>query len=345
MPMTTRPYSRTARVRFPPAGSSHSSSTGNHVACSSTFATGSSPGASSRKARRSAFGLSLSTDLRGGSGFGGSGGGQASPRRSARCFARHMPSRVSASTPATSSMRRCTSARRSSRAVSRRRLRAAGAGPCGPHRLASPLQSSGSRDGSLSLNVSRGHPIPRRRTQDGTERIGEPVPARSLQVLGFALRAPSWVSTNIRICPKCVYRERSQAAPHTEPFFSRRQLTARVGQQKPPRSDPRGLRRVGPEDGAFRALRVSRGGSRLVCLWFAIYLFGHLFDRPHIDLLGDRVDLARHLAYDRTVIRHASLFDPPSVPLRASIVSRPGAATGACDGRHPRLSRRRSRGP
>ena len=50
------------------------------------------------------------------------------------------------------------------------------------------------------------------------------------------------------------------------PFFSRRQPTARVDKQKPPRSDPRGLRRFSPELRAFRALRVqgrcSRAGSQ-----------------------------------------------------------------------------------
>jgi hypothetical protein len=91
---------------------------GNQVISSSMFATSSSRASSSRKTRRGGpFGFSISPEVRGGSGFGGSGGGQGSPRRSARCFARHMPSRVSASTPATSSMRRCTSARRSSRSV------------------------------------------------------------------------------------------------------------------------------------------------------------------------------------------------------------------------------------
>jgi hypothetical protein len=38
--------------------------------------------------------------------------------------------------------------------------------------------------------------------------------------------------------------------------------TARVGKQKPPRSDPRGLRRFSPELRAFRALRVLRRRSR-----------------------------------------------------------------------------------
>ena len=117
--MTTRPCSSTTRVRFPPAGLSQSSDVMNHVISSSMFATSSSRASSSRNTRRGCpFGFSISPEMRGGSGFGGSGGGQGSPRRSARCFARHMPSRVSASTPATSSMRRCTSARRSSRAVS-----------------------------------------------------------------------------------------------------------------------------------------------------------------------------------------------------------------------------------
>jgi hypothetical protein len=183
------------------------------------FATGSSRTSSSRKTRRGGpFGLSLSPELRGASGFGGSGGGQGSPRRSARCFARHMPSRVSASTSAASSMRRCTSARRSSCAV----LAAASSG-CGawsmppPLRLASLEQSGGSRDRSRLLSVSRGHPVPRRWAHDGTVRGGESVPARSIQVLGFAMRAPTWVSANMQICPKPDDRERSQTAPDAEP--------------------------------------------------------------------------------------------------------------------------------
>ena|GEM_PF-6247904 len=52
------------------------------------------------------------------------------------------------------------------------------------------------------------------------------------------------------------------SSPVPEPFFSRRQQTARVGKQKPPRSDPRGLRRFSPELRAFRALRVLRRCSR-----------------------------------------------------------------------------------
>ena len=77
-------------------------------------------------------------------------------------------------------------------------------------------KSSGSRDSSRSLNGSRGHPLPRRRTHDGTVRSGESVPARARQVLGFALREQAWVSTNIRNCPGSVDRERAQAAPHPE---------------------------------------------------------------------------------------------------------------------------------
>jgi hypothetical protein len=45
-------------------------------------------------------------------------------------------------------------------------------------------------------------------------------------------------------------------------ILPRRQQGARVGEQKPPRSDPRGLRRFSPEVRAFRALRVSRRCSR-----------------------------------------------------------------------------------
>ena len=49
---------------------------------------------------------------------------------------------------------------------------------------------------------------------------------------------------------------RSQRARPAELVFSRRQPGARVGKQKPPRSDPRGLRRFSPKLRAFRALRV-----------------------------------------------------------------------------------------
>lgn len=62
--------------------------------------------------------------------------------------------------------------------------------------------------------------------------------------------------------PQRTPRTGSQPAPNAEPFFSRRQPTARVGKQKPPRSDPRGLRRFSPELRALRALRVSRRCSR-----------------------------------------------------------------------------------
>ena len=62
------------------------------------------------------------------------------------------------------------------------------------------------------------------------------------------------------------HREAGQKVPTWdlvgEPFFSRRQPTARVGKQKPPRSEPRGLRRFSPELRAFRALRVLRRRSR-----------------------------------------------------------------------------------
>jgi hypothetical protein len=114
--------------------------------------------------------------------------------------------------------RRCDAARR--RVVPRARLAAtssmAGLGPCGPLRLASPLQSSGSRDARLRSTCPEGTRSRGDGLTVGTERIGESVPALSAQVLGVAVRAPSWVSTNIRICPKAVHRERSQAAPHTE---------------------------------------------------------------------------------------------------------------------------------
>ena len=50
-----------------------------------------------------------------------------------------------------------------------------------------------------------------------------------------------------RPVPRRAPESGSQAAPHAEPFFSRRQPTARVGKQKPPRSDPRGLRRFSPD--------------------------------------------------------------------------------------------------
>src|SRR5690606_20230870 len=53
-----------------------------------------------------------------------------------------------------------------------------------------------------------------------------------------------------------------RSGPVTEPFFSRREPTARVGKQKPPRSDPRGLRRFSPELRAFRVLRVLLRRSR-----------------------------------------------------------------------------------
>lgn len=51
-------------------------------------------------------------------------------------------------------------------------------------------------------------------------------------------------------------------ARRPEPFFSRREPSARVGKQKPPRSDPRGLRRFSPELRAFRALPVLQRRSR-----------------------------------------------------------------------------------
>src|SRR5690606_7861290 len=54
----------------------------------------------------------------------------------------------------------------------------------------------------------------------------------------------------------------TRTARESEPFFSRRQPTTRVGKQKPPRSDPRGLRRFCPELRAFCALRVRRRCSR-----------------------------------------------------------------------------------
>ena len=44
--------------------------------------------------------------------------------------------------------------------------------------------------------------------------------------------------------------------------LTRRQQTARVAKQKPPRSDPRGLRRFSPEHRASCALRVMRRCSR-----------------------------------------------------------------------------------
>lgn len=62
--------------------------------------------------------------------------------------------------------------------------------------------------------------------------------------------------------PQRALRTGSRPALNGEPFFSRRQPTARVGKQKPPRSDPRGLRRFSPELRALRALRVSRRCSR-----------------------------------------------------------------------------------
>jgi hypothetical protein len=78
------------------------------------------------------------------------------------------------------------------------------------------------------------------------------------------LRAPATFRGLPRIrsfsARRCAEPRRSGPVP--EPFLSRREPSARVGQQKPPRSDPRGLRRFSPEVRAFRALCVRRRGSR-----------------------------------------------------------------------------------
>lgn len=177
---------------------------------SSMFATSSSRTSRSRKTRRGGpFGSSIRAELRATSGFGGSGGGHASPRCPARCFARHMPRSVSASTPATSSMRRRTLACRSSCAV----FAAASSGcaawsmPTTQARFAATVQRE---PGQLAFAQRVPRAPPRtRRTHDGTVRRGESVPARALQVLGFALRETAWVSTNIRNCPGSVDRERA----------------------------------------------------------------------------------------------------------------------------------------
>jgi hypothetical protein len=91
-----------------------------------------------------------------------------------------------------------------------------------------PPRTAGGLDASLSLNFSRGHQIPRRRTHDGTVRSGESVPAHALQVLSFALREPARVSTNVRNCPDSVDRERSQTALHAAPFLPPRELRERL---------------------------------------------------------------------------------------------------------------------
>ena len=84
-------------------------------------------------------------------------------------------------------------------------------------RLGAPWANVGALVAFRGLRSTRpGHAANTSRSSGGTARIGESVPALSAQVLEVAVRAPSWVSTNIRICPKPVYRERSQAAPHTE---------------------------------------------------------------------------------------------------------------------------------
>jgi len=60
----------------------------------------------------------------------------------------------------------------------------------------------------------------------GTLRICESVPERHAQAAGFAMRTAAQVSAKVRICPAHAYRERSQAAPNTEP--SKHSLTRRA---------------------------------------------------------------------------------------------------------------------
>lgn len=87
-----------------------------------------------------------------------SGGGQTTPRCSARCFARHMRSSVSASTSAASSIRRSTSARRSSRAALESAVSNGGAWSMRPPlRLPPRRQSSAFRDSSRLLSGTRTH--------------------------------------------------------------------------------------------------------------------------------------------------------------------------------------------
>jgi hypothetical protein len=81
-------------------------------------------------------------------------------------------------------------------------------------------------------------------------RVQRRAPRSSAGVCAFALSRLDGAPNLARSA-----RSRSQ-------FFSRRQPTATVGKQKPPRSDPRGLRRFYPEVRVFRALRVQGRRSR-----------------------------------------------------------------------------------
>lgn len=119
------------------------------------------------------------------------------------------------------------------------------------------------RSSAASLTRPNGHATTGPRSRGGTLRIRESVPGPPDQPGAFARRTVSWDGANRRVSPGCSPGERSQTAPHAEPLFSRRQQTARVGKQRPPRSDPRGLRRFSPELRAFRALRVLRRCSRV----------------------------------------------------------------------------------
>jgi len=91
------------------------------------------------------------------------------------------------------------------------------------------------------------------------ERASRLTSPNHLDSQAFAFPGPCEPSEPV---PPRALRTGSRVASNTEPFFSRRQPTARVGKQKPPRSDPRGLRRFYPELRAFRVLRVPQRRSR-----------------------------------------------------------------------------------
>src|SRR5690606_20927625 len=111
---------------------------------------------------------------------------------------------------------------------------------------------SGSRDASLSLILSQGHSIPRRRTHDGTVRSGESVPALSAQVLGVAARAPAWSVRRYEAVPTA-FTESVRRRRRTRSHFSLVANTAGAKSKRRPqerssgplvflRRNPRGLR-------------------------------------------------------------------------------------------------------